>query len=343
MDAIDNSLEAEVSTLLAECEEHMAYAGKNYLPFMLQPYGTVRPLLFNGLELMNLRSTSHDAGMEPLIAAVLSLRNQRRELIEVASLGLDPEKDFDWMSKLWRQHVFGKRASAAGAGWMHRKYFELAVLVQVKDELKSGDLFIPSSERFDDYREQLVDEATLAQELEAYGQVSGLPTDAASFVAGLRAQLTDLADEVDERFPENVHADILEGRLVLRKGQRAEVSSAIATVDRLIAERLPESSIVDVLIDASQWLDLHRFFRPIAGTESQVEDLPRRVITTLFCYGCNLGPTQTARSIKGFSRRQVAWLNLKYVTEDVLEKGACTDFCVRGILNRLGLDPRHHS
>lgn len=46
---------------------------------------------------------------------------------------------------------------------MHRKYFELAVLVQVKDELKSGDLFIPSSERFDDYREQLVDEATLAQ------------------------------------------------------------------------------------------------------------------------------------------------------------------------------------
>ncbi len=320
VDAIDNSLEAEVSTLLAECEEHMAYAGKNYLPFMLQPYGAVRPLLFNGLELMNLRATSHDAGMEPLIAAVLSLRNQRRELIEVASLGLDPEKDFDWMSKLWRQHVFGKRASAAGAGWMHRKYFELAVLVQVKDELKSGDLFIPSSERFDDYREQLVDETTLAQELEAYGQVSGLPTDAASFVAGLRAQLTTLADEVDERFPENVHADILEGRLVLRKGQRAEVSSAIATVDRLIAERLPESSIVDVLIDASQWLDLHRFFRPIAGTESQVEDLPRRVITTLFCYGCNLGPTQTARSIKGFSRRQVAWLNLKYVTEDVLEK-----------------------
>jgi hypothetical protein len=183
--------------------------------------------------------------MEPLIAAVLSLRNQRRELIEVASLGLDPEKDFDWMSKLWRQHVFGKRASAAGAGWMHRKYFELAVLVQVKDELKSGDLFIPSSERFDDYREQLVDEATLAQELEAYGQVSGLPTDAESFVAGLRAQLTSLADEVDARFPENVHADILDGRLVLRKGQRAEVSSAITTVDRLIAERLqnPASSM----------------------------------------------------------------------------------------------------
>jgi len=269
---------------------------------------------------MTLRSTTQDAGMEPLIAAVLALRNQRRELIEVASLGLDVDKDFEWLSKAWRQHVFGKKANALGAGWMHRKYFELAVLVQVKDELKSGDLFIPHSERFDDYREQLIDEATFSQELEAYGEVSGLPTDAEAFVSSLRTELADLANAVDQRFPENVHADLVEGRLVLRKARRPEVSSAIATVDRLITERLPATSIVDVLIDTAQWLALHRHFRPFSGTDAQVDDLPRRVITTLFCYGCNLGPTQTARSVKGFSRRQIAWLNLKYVDEGTLER-----------------------
>lgn len=320
VDAIGDSLRADISLLLAECDEHMAYAGKNYLPFMLQPYGTARPLLLNCLELMTLRSTSQDAGMEPLIAAVLALRNQRRELIEVASLGLDADKDFEWLPKTWRQHVFGKKANALGAGWMHRKYFELAVLVQVKDELKSGDLFIPHSERFDDYREQLIDEATFSQELEAYGEVSGLPTDAESFISGLRSELAELANAVDQRFPENVHADLIEGRLVLRKVRRPEVSSAIATVDRLITERMPANSIVDVLIDTAQWLELHRHFRPFSGTDAQVDDLPRRVITTLFCYGCNLGPTQTARSVKGFSRRQIAWLNLKYVDEGTLER-----------------------
>lgn len=320
VDAISDSLRADISLLLAECDEHMAYAGKNYLPFMLQPYGTARPLLLNCLELMTLRSTSLDAGMEPLIAAVLALRNQRRELIEVASLGLDVDKDFEWLSKAWHQHVFGKKANALGAGWMHRKYFELAVLIQVKDELKSGDLFIPHSERFDDYREQLIDEATFSQELEAYGEVSGLLTDAESFISGLRSELADLANAVNQRFPENVHADLIEGRLVLRKARRPEVSSAIATVDRLITERMPAASIVDVLIDTAQWLEIHRHFRPFAGTDAQVDDLPRRVITTLFCYGCNLGPTQTARSVKGFSRRQIAWLNLKYVDEGTLEK-----------------------
>lgn len=37
-------------------------------------------------------------------------------------------------------------------------------------------------------------------------------------------------------------------------------------------------------------------------------------------YGCNLGPTQTARSIKGIGRRQVAWLNLRHATEERLDK-----------------------
>lgn len=320
VDAIGQTFVADISALLAECEEHMAYAGRNYLPFLIQPYSIVRPLLLNCLEIMQLRSSSQDAGMEHTIQALLSLRNQRRDLIEGTSIGVDTNKDLGWLSANWRRHVFGRRADSLGPGWLHRKYFELAVLAQIKDELKSGDLFIPNGERYDDYREQLVDETTFSQELEAYGEVSGMATEPSKFVRTLKNELTSLADAVDARFPENVHADVVDGRLVLRKLQRPEVTSAIATVDSLITERLPPMSIVDVLIDAAQWLKLHRHFRPIAGSGARVDDLMRRVITTLFCYGCNLGPTQTARSIKGFSRRQIAWLNLKYVTEETLEK-----------------------
>jgi TnpA family transposase len=71
-------------------------------------------------------------------------------------------------------------------------------------------------------------------------------------------------------------------------------------------------------------MDLDKHFKPLSGTESRIKDLRNRVVTTLFCYGCNLGPTQTARSIRGLNRRQYSWLNLKMVTEDTLER-ACTD------------------
>lgn len=77
---------------------------------------------------------------------------------------------------------------------------------------------------------------------------------------------------------------------------------------------------MDVMIDTERWLDLHKLFRPLARTDSRLADLRMRVITTLFCYGCNLGPVQTAKLIKGLSRRQISWLNLKYVSEDLLDK-----------------------
>ncbi|WP_425522316.1 Tn3 family transposase [Xanthomonas citri] len=137
---------------------------------------------------------------------------------------------------------------------------------------------------------------------------------------GLRTELTTLADAMDARFSDNLHASMVDGRLVLKRLQGTQVTQAIATVDSAITDWLPPTSIVDVLVDATRWLDLHVHFRSIVGTDARVDDLLRRVITTLFCYGCNLGPTQTARSVKGFSRRQISWLNLKYVTDETLDK-----------------------
>ena len=43
---------------------------------------------------------------------------------------------------------------------------------------------------------------------------------------------------------------------------------------------------------------------PVPGFEGKIDDPRLRFVTTLFCYGCNLGPTQTARSLKDLSRKQ---------------------------------------
>ena len=319
--AIGEAAQPDVPALLADCEEHLAYAGKNYLPFLLAPYSTARSLLLNCLEIMGLKCTSQDTTIERLIAVLIGpLRHPRREFVSLTELGLDATRDLDWLSAAWRRQVFSKAAKTQGGDVVHRKFFELAVLLEVSRQLRSGDVCIPQGERFDDYRNELVDDATLAAELPGYGEVSGIPIDAAKFVAELRTQLIKKAEQVDKRFPKNPYATVEDGRLVLRRLQRPEVSAAIQALDRQISERLPPTKILDILMDVTRGLGLDRLFRPLAGTETRIDDLVPRVVSTLFCYGCNLGPVQTARSIKDLSRRQVAWLNIKYVTEDVLEK-----------------------
>ena len=89
-------------------------------------------------------------------------------------------------------------------------------------------------------------------------------------------------------------------------------------IDRLLSERLPECNIVDVLTDTEHWLNWTAAFGPLSGFESRLAPPRPRYVTTTFCYGCYLGPTQTSRSIKDLDRFQVAYVNQRHITEQKL-------------------------
>jgi TnpA family transposase len=52
-----------------------------------------------------------------------------------------------------------------------------------------------------------------------------------------------------------------------------------------------------------------------------------RYLATVFCYGCNLGPSQTARALDTLDRRQVAWIHTHHITEEQL------DTAIRHVIN----------
>ena len=320
VEAITSSLKGQIRTLKADCDEILAYEGRNSLPFMLEPYKAVRSQLLNCVEITKPQSSSEDTTMVKMIAALALARTNRSQFVTFAELGLKSDAQLHWMSAHWRKLVVVRVRDQATPVMVNRIYFELAVLQQIKDEFKTGDLFIKFGERYDDFREQLVDQETCQQELPHYAEVTGIDTNPTEFVAKLKEKLKARAEKVDAEFPANAHAEFIDDRLVLRKPPRTEVAEAVALLEAEVTRRMPTIGIVDVLSDVARWLDLHKHFKPLAGTDSRLEDLRMRVITTLFCYGCNLGPVQTERSIKGLSRKQIAWLNLKYVTEDNLDK-----------------------
>ena len=333
MEAIEGSLIADADDLVTICDEHMAYAGRNYLPFLIQPYKSVRAQLLNCIEIVNPQSSSEDDTLIRMMKALQVLRISRHEIVPLSSAGLDTEENFLWLPTPWRKLVISQYANNQIVS-IHRHYFELAVLYSIRDELKSGDLFIQYGERYDDYREQLVNDDTLNRELAQYGEITGIDTDARTFTEALKATLLETAEITDAKFPENAYAEIVDGRLILKKPPASEPPQGVGAIDRLIDERMENINIVDVLIDTERWLQLHKLFRPLMGTESRIEELRPRVISSLFCYGCNLGPVQTAHSVRGMSRKQVAWLNTKYVTEEVLEKAITK---VINIYNKLEL------
>jgi hypothetical protein len=147
-----------------------------------------------------------------------------------------------------------------------------------------------------------------------------LPTEAGAFVAQLRQRLMDTAERVDGAVPDNAQAPFVGEELVIRKNSKQATSAALLRADQQRTARLAPKNILDILVESERWLDLHKLFGPLSSFEGKIDNPRLRFVTTLFCYGCNLGPTQTARSVKDLSRKQVAWLNLHHMTEDRLEK-----------------------
>lgn len=304
----------EPGNLLIECDEHIAYAGNNYLPFMLAPYQSQRPLLLNCLSLLNLESTSADRSLIDAINFVLANRQSHRDCLSIAGTNVS----LKWIPEKWRKLVTGQRS---GTGMeVSRKYFELCVLTETMQELQSGDLFVANSDHFSDYRTQLVNWDQYHAQVEEYGAMLGLQTDPKAFSAALKKSLGDTAARVDAGLPENEHVDLVGTELILRKHGKDAPPEALAKIDKILTTRLPEKNILDILVESEGWLDLHKHFGPLSGFDSKVDDPRKRFITTLFCYGCNLGATQTARSVKDLSQKQVAWLNLHHITEERLEK-----------------------
>ena len=314
---IQQVLPTDVKPLIADCEEHLAYAGNNFIPFLLKPYNNQRSLLFSCLDMIELISTSSDKTTDHLLIQLKLLRHVRHEWLDPERLELDPKTDFGWLSANWKRSVLQKNGDVHR---IHRKFFELAVFDHLRTELNAGDLSIRHSSTYDDFREQFVDDETVERELPAFLEEVGLPPNVKSICKELKRDLIRRANDVDRNFPLNPHFDIRSGKLHLFQPKSKPLSSAIQRLDEAMTERLPSTNIVDVLTDTETWLDLHKLFGPIMGSKSRLDDPRMRFITTLFCYGCNLGPSQTEKAVKGINRRQVSWLNLKNVTEDRLDR-----------------------
>lgn len=81
---------------------------------------------------------------------------------------------------------------------------------------------------------------------------------------------------------------------------------------------------------SNQWLTFvaqlnwTRFFKPISGYEAKLDNPVARYLVTTFCYGCNVGPSQTARSLEALDRRQVSWVHCRHINEAGLQAAITT-------------------
>jgi hypothetical protein len=275
-------------------------------------------------------ATRTDKALEHAMGFVLRHRHTKAARLSIMAEGPDAKAilDSSWMPpRRWHAGT-GRPRRDVPMLTVERQYLALGVLSCAVTALKSGDLYIAGREQCSDYRDPLVTWEAYAQLAPTYCAQVGLSPDAETLVRALHTWLTETIQATDAAFPTNTSWSIHAGEPVGRKLEKAPEPEGCAVLDRLLSERMPECSIVDVLTDTEPWLHWTAAFGPLSGLESRLVAPRQRYITTPCCDGCDLGPTQTARAVASVDRRHGAYVNQYHSTAQKLLDA------IVGVINR---------
>ena len=196
-----------------------------------------------------------------------------------------------------------------------RRYYELCALSELKNALRSGDIWVQGSRQFKDFEDYLVPLEKFAR----LKQTSELPlavaTDCDKYLHDrltlLEAQLAivnrmALANDLPD-------AIITESGLKITPLDAAVPETAQALIDQT-AMALPHIKITELLLEVDEWTGFTRHFAHLkSGDEAKDKYL---LLSTLLADAINLGLTKMAESCPGTTYAKLSWLQAWHIRDE---------------------------
>lgn len=322
--ALENCVSQGIEEAILQCENYMAHSNGNYYSFMLRPYKYKRSTFFKLINHLEVKSSSQDLSIEEALNFIQLHSGSHKEWLDIQyhnPAGEVSSLDLSWLSERWFKAVTGKNKGSQ-VSTLHRHYFELAVLSALTEELNCGDVYVQGADHYDDPNKSLISWEQFHQELDNYARLHQLPTEADLFVDGMQSELRTTAQKVDDSYTKNEYLSIKNNEPVVKKSPTRDKPKDLKKMTQMLTDRMPQISIIEAITDVEKWLNLSLHFKPHSGYQAKLEQYGLRFISTSFAYGCNVGPTQAERSLKVFSRKQIAWLFNHHITEEKLDKAS---------------------
>ena len=317
-------MEAELGTnadaITEECREYLGLTEESHLPWMLKPYNNKRSAIFTLLDHLSVLSATQDKSIEEAIKFMMHHRHSNKELIMLDDKD-ELQPHLELLTEGWFKIVTGGKKEKNGVvKKINRHYYEIALCTVLMGDLSCGDAYVDGAFLFDDPSKQFISWEDFENEVDGYCELQQVSKEPSTFSASLQTKLRQTAQKVEDDYPNNPHLIIENGSPILKKLLKKKEHPDLDKIRQMIMDEMPIKSIVDVIAEIENWLNLSTHFKPLSGYETKIADYPARFVATALSYGCNLGPTQTERSLVKFSRKQIAWLFNHHATDSRLIK-----------------------
>lgn len=275
------------------------------LALIVEHHGQVRRYEPEFLEVFDFRAAPV---RQPLIDAV----NVLREMNRTGDRKLPADPPLGFVPPRWKRFVVTEEG-------VDRPYYEMAVMCELKDALRSGDVWVVGSRQFKDFEEYLLPQATFAQQLSDGTVEMPVPLEAKAYLDERLGALRELLDEVNRLAAAGELPDVqIDDRGLkispIEDDTPPEAKDLVAQVYGM----LPPVKITHLLQEVMGWIDFTQQFTHLkSGEPTQDRKL---LLTAVLSDASNLGLEKMAQATPGVSAAKLAYHVAWHVRTDTYSK-----------------------
>ncbi len=276
----------------------------DYLEGVGDYYSPLRKYTPQFLEAFTFRASP---SVEELLKAMELIRKLNRENLR----NVPEDAPTAFIRPRWRPHVFM-------AGVIQRRFYELCVLSELSNALRSGDLWVEGSRQFRNFEDYLMAKSRF-EEMRTKGLPLAVKSDFPSYMEERSRLLDNLLTTVNEQASckELPDVSVENGHLKIKPLDDAVPPEAEA-LHRQAYAILPKIRITDLLVEVEGWCSLARHFTHLKS------NLPPKdtalLLAVILGDGINLGLARMADACPGMTVSRLAWTAQWHVREETYSK-----------------------
>ncbi len=292
---------------VAEAEGLALPADFDYLDFLEAGHHHVRRYAPALLEAFDFRAAP---SAEPLIEAVEVLK----EMNASGKRKVPDGAPTSFVKPRWRDHVVG------GDGKIDRRYYELSALSELKNRLRSGDVWVSGSRRYRDFDDYLIPKEDFEEMLGDGGPPVAVETDFGAYLKGRKERLQEGLTEVGRlvRSGDLEGVSMENGTLKISRPKKDEPEGMDA-LTRLVYSLVPRVRLTDLLVEVDSWCGYSDRFVHLKTGEPAKD---RKVLhAAIMADGVNLGLTKMAEATDdaGITYERLAWASDWHVRDETYQ------------------------
>ena len=283
----------------------------------------IRPLDDNYFDFLSNRY-SHLRRFAPDFWATFTFRSNRQPDFLLEAVALLKQLDWDGKRKVpvgtsllfvppkWDDYVVDEE------GQIVRRYYELCVLWELKNDLRGGNIWLEHSRRYANPENYLIPLLQWNKLRPEVCQLLQIQENGAERLKQRQTELEKLLTRLNQTIKSNDKVNIDEsGRLVISPLQAEDLPESNKTLQKLLNARLPHVDLTDLLIEIDRMTGFSQFLVHANGSTAKTEEAQIYLYAAILAQACNLGFSAMA-TIANMDHDLLVYYTNWYLREDTL-------------------------